>query len=260
MKKIFIAAICLLAMLICGCANESTPHDTLIIGVDDEFAPMTFRDENNNLVGFEVDLARETAKRMGVAIEFKKIDWNNKENELNAGNIDMIWNGMDITPERQEVMLFGKPYMDNRHIIAVAKNFNAEILSESDLAGKIVGAKAGTTSEFYIIGNDELRNSLKEFKTYHDDAAAFQALKDGKIDAVVCDEIVVRYEMIKNSGAFKALEITIGPVHEMGVGFRKSDTELRDRVQAAFDEIVKDGTAKKISEKWFQADLIKYRR
>ncbi|HHZ02768.1 MAG TPA: transporter substrate-binding domain-containing protein, partial [Tissierellia bacterium] len=106
----------LTAMLVVGCASE-TPQgeetETLIMGLDDTFAPMGFRDEKGNLVGFDIDLANEVAKRLGVKIEFQPIDWSMKETELNAGNIDLIWNGYTITPARQEMVNFTKPYLEN---------------------------------------------------------------------------------------------------------------------------------------------------
>ena len=172
----------------------------------------------------------------------------------------MIWNGLDITPERQEKMLFSKPYMSNRRIIVVNKDNPKNIQREHDLEGKIIGAKARTTSAHYVEKTDSLRNGLAEFKIYTTDADAFKALESGEIDALICDEIVARYEMSKHKNKFAVVEVTVGPVHDTGIGFRKGDTELRDRVQAAFDEIVAEGTARKISEKWFGADIIQRRR
>lgn len=257
MKKIFYYAlhVVICALLFAGCGNLSVPQKKLIVGMDE--SPIGTRDANGEFVGFEVDLARETAKRMNVAIEFKMIRWDEKEQELNSGNIDMIWNGMDITPERKGIMLFSKPYMDNRQIIMVRKGEDFGIRSVHDLENKVVGAKAATTSAFYIENNEKLKQSLAEFKTYTTDAEVFEALKTGMVDALVCDEIVGRVEMIRSNDKIEMLNITVGKPHELGIGFRKNDIELRNRVQKAYDEIVKDGTAKKISEKWFQADILK---
>lgn len=254
MKKLFLI-ICAVGLMMTGCGGGTAPNKKIIVGMDE--SPLGYRDAKGELVGFEVDLAKETAKRMGVALEFKLIDWDNKETELNAGNIDMIWNGMDITPERKAVMLFSKPYMDNRLILLVNKGKGDGIRALSDLDGKIVGAKAGTTSALYIDKTENLREHFAAFKTYGTDEEAFNALESGELDALICDEIIGRFEMIKNRGKLEMVDITIGKGSEMGIGFRKDDTALRDRVQKAFNEIVKDGTAKKISEKWFGANLIK---
>ena len=265
MRKIFLAALLLVTMVFTGCgggnsadpAQKSDAPKKIVIGLDDEYAPMGFKDEQNKIVGFDVDLAKEAAKRLGTEVEFKAIDWNSKEAELKSGRIDIIWNGLDITPERQENMLFSDPYMDNRQIIFVKTGNDQGIKAEADLAGKAVGTQAGSTAETYITGQESLKNSFREFKTYGDYVSAFMDLENGRIDALVCDEIVGRYAMSKQDGKFDALDVNVGPVSEFGIAFRKDDTELRDKVQKVFDEMVKDGTAAKISTQWFQTDLVK---
>ena len=266
MKKIFMAALLLVTMVFAGCGGGGEPAksdgdakkmDKIVIGLDDEYAPMGFKDEQNKIIGFDVDLAKEAAKRLGSEVEFKAIDWNSKEAELKSGRIDIIWNGLDITPERQQNMLFSDPYMDNRQIVFVKKGNDQNIKSESDLAGKNVGTQAGSTAETYIAGNATLKDSFKEFKTYGDYVSAFMDLENGRIDALVCDEIVGRYAMSKQDGKFDGLDVAVGPITQFGIAFRKDDNELRDKVQKVFDEMVKDGAAGKISEQWFQADLIK---
>ncbi len=267
MKKIFMAVLLLVTMVFAGCGgggnepaktDDSSKEQTKItIGLDDEYAPMGFKNEQNQIVGFDVDLAKEAAKRLGTEVEFKAIDWNSKEAELKSGRIDIIWNGLDITPEREQNMLFSKPYMDNRQIVFVKAGNDQGIKSEADLAGKAVGTQAGSTAETYIVGKEGLKDSFKEFKTYGDYVSAFMDLENGRIDALVCDEIVGRYALSKQDEKFDALDVTIGTPTEFGIAFRKDDTELRDKVQKVFDEMVKDGTAAKISEQWFKADLIK---
>lgn len=266
MKKFLTAALLLVTMVFTGCGGGNEPAKTdgdakevtkITIGLDDEYAPMGFKDEQNQIVGFDVDLAKEAAKRLGTEVEFKAIDWNSKEAELKSGRIDIIWNGLDITPERQQNMLFSAPYMDNRQIVFVKAGNDQGITTEADLAGKAVGTQAGSTAETYIDSAEGLRDSFSEFKTYGDYVSAFMDLENGRIDALVCDEIVGRYAMSKQDGKFDALNVTVGPVSEFGIAFRKDDTELRDKVQGVFDEMAKDGTAGKISEQWFGADLIK---
>ena len=260
MKKLFLI-ICA-ALLIMGCGGKDIDnisyHKVYVIGLDDEYAPMAFRDENGEIVGFDIDLAKEAARRMNVEFEFRPIDWNNKIDELNSRRIDIIWNGLDITPERQDHILYSKPYMDNRQILLVRADSNLDIHSEYDLAGKIVGTQAGSHSETYVEHDEPLRNSLKEFRTFGSFKTAFRDLESGAIDVLIVDEIAGRYQMSKVPNKFKVIEeANIGSVTKIGIGFRTSDVALRDEVQNAFNEMIKDGTAKKISEKWFQADLIK---
>ena len=154
-------------------------------------------------------------------------------------------------------MLFSDPYMDNRQIVFVKKGNDQGITSEADLAGKAVGTQAGSTAEAYIDKTEGMKDGFREFKTYGDYVSAFMDLENGRIDALVCDEIVGRYAMSKQGDKFDALNVTVGPVSQFGFAFRKDNTELRDKVQKVFDEMVKDGAASKISEQWFGADLIK---
>ncbi len=262
MKRFFLMALLLLSMVLTGCggggdSGGSADSKKIVIGLDDEYPPMGFKDENNQITGFDVDLAKEAAKRLGSEVEFKAIDWSSKEAELKSGRIDILWNGLDITPERQENMLFSAPYMDNRQVIFVRVGDDQGITSEADLAGKAVGTQSGSTAEAYITGNENLLNTFAEFKTYGDYISAFMDLENGRLDALVCDEIVGLYNMSKQPGKFEVLNITVGPVSEFGIAFAKENTALRDKVQKVFDEMVADGTAAKISEQWFGTNLIK---
>lgn len=240
--------------------NDAKTFDKIIIGLDDEFAPMGFRNEQGALVGFDIDLAREVAKRMDVDVEFKPIDWDRKREAITSGNVDIIWNGLDITDERKEYMIFTKPYMDDRQILLVKKDNDQNIRAEGDLENKRVGVQAGSIAENYLDNNTKLKITFKEYKTYGKFQDGLDALTGGAIDVFLCDELVARYEMNRNPDQFQIIDVKTGYVTEMAVGFRKEDTALRDRVQQAFDEMVKDGTARKISEQWFQADLIKTRK
>ena len=265
MRKIFLPLL-MLILFVSGClgeigGNNGAEHGKkYIIGLDDEYAPMGFRDEKGEIVGFDVDLAKEAAKRLGVEFEFKPIDWNDKREEILSKNVDILWNGTDITDERKEYMIFTKPYMENRQILIVPKGNPQNIHSVGDLEGKIVGTQAGSSSRDYVDANPNLKNSFKEFKTYLNFKIAFADLYDGNVDVLICDELAGRYEISKTPQKFAVVEVTIGSVCEIGIGFRKDDVELRDEVQKVFDDMIKDGTAKKISEKWFQVNLIKYRR
>ena len=91
----------------------------LKMGLDDSFPPMGFRNENNEIIGFDLDVAAEVTKRMGVTLEPTVVDWNSKEMELESGTVDCIWNGLSINTERQEKMNLSKPYMKNRMVFVV---------------------------------------------------------------------------------------------------------------------------------------------
>ena len=262
MKKIF--ALCMMLVLavtaLAGCGGDTAKKDEakkIVVGLDDNFPPMGFKDEKNEIVGFDIDLAKEAAKRLGREVEFKAIDWNSKEAELKSGRVDVLWNGLDITEQRKENMLFSEPYMDNRQIVFVAKGKNVAIASEADLAGKAVGTQSGGTTEEYFTKNTALKDSMKEVKYYSDYITAFMDLENGRLDAVVGDEIIGRYYISKHPDEIEAVETVIGDVSQFGFAFRKDDQALRDEVQKVFDEMKADGTVAKISEKWFAKDITK---
>lgn len=267
MKKFFLPFL-LMIFIVTGCGGEEKSEDgkssryngKISVGIDEDFAPMSFRDANGELVGFDIDMAKEVASRLGVKFEFKPINWDNKREEILSGNVDMIWSGCDITDKNKEYMVFSKPYMDNRQVLVVKKDSDLSILSEYDLEGKIVGTQAGTTSEHYVNDNEDLKKSFAAFKTYPNFKEGFAALKRGEFEVLIVDEIAARYEMTRHPDTFRIFEVTVGPFMEFGIGFSKDRVELHDRIQKIFYEMIKDGTARKISEQWFGADLIKSRR
>ena len=258
MKKIVLLLL-LVVLMLTGCGNSHIGRK-LVIGIDDDFAPLSFHNERNELVGFDIDLSKEACRRMGVTAEFKPIDWDNKKAEITSGGVDLIWNGLDITDERKEYMLFSKPYMDDRQVLLLKHGVDLKIYSEYDLASKIVGTQAGSISDDYINQNTELKDSLEDYRSYEKFGEAVEALKRGEIEVVICDELIARYEMNTHPDELTMLNVRIGVISETGIGFAKNNAKLRDEVQAVFDEMIKDGTAQDISEKWFQADLIKSRR
>ena len=260
MKRI-ISVVLLLVMagvLFAGCGNTTKTEPAkkkIVIGLDDNFPPMGFKDEKNNIVGFDIDMAKEAAKRLGIEVEFKGIDWSSKEAELNSKRIDALWNGMNITEERKKNVLFSDPYMESKQLIFVMAN--SPIKSAADLNGKVVGVQQSSIGEEVVTKDEKLKATLKDFKKYPDCVAAFMDLKTGRLDAVVTDEILGRYYMSKEAGTYIAIEQPLGEVGVYGVGFRKDDKELRDKVQNVLNEMKKDGTSAKISQKWFGADIVK---
>jgi polar amino acid transport system substrate-binding protein len=226
----------------------------IVIGLDDNFPPMGFRDEQNQITGFDVDLAIETAKRLGVEVEFKPIDWSAKEAELNSKRIDALWNGLTITEKRKENIAFTTPYLKNRQIVVLTTA--SSIKRKSDLVGKVIGVQDGSTA-VEAVENDPVSKTFKELKKFGDNMTALLDLTAGRLDAVVVDEVVGRYYVTQKPEEYIVLDDDFGD-EEYGVGVRKDDTELLDKLQKAIDEIKQDGSATKISEKWFGMDIIEY--
>lgn len=226
-----------------------------IVGLDDAFPPMGFRDENNEIVGFDIDLAKEAAARMGVEVQFQPISWDAKGEELNSGNIDVIWNGFTITEERKKDFLFTKPYIQDRQIIVVRPD--STIATKADLAGKEVGIQAGSSAVEAVMADaatyETIKDTLREFDT---NDMALRDLSGGGLEAVVVDEVVGRYYISKHPGEYKVLEENFG-VEEFGVGLRLTDKAFLAELEKALDEMKADGTASEISNNWFGEDIIK---
>lgn len=161
----------------------------LVVGGDVYYPPMAFLD-GEDIIGFDVDLATEVCKRLGVELEYIGIDWDAKEMELDSGNIDCIWNGMTITEERIDSMYFAKPYIANAQIVIVADN--SGITKIADLAGKTVGMQKGS-SAVEAFADNPISAEAKEAVEYADNQSAYMDLKAGRIDALVIDSVAGRY-------------------------------------------------------------------
>ncbi len=263
MKKQFsllaLALVAGLSLTACGKKEEApaaavpAPASKIVVGLDDNFPPMGFRDAKGNLVGFDIDLAREAAKRLGAEVEFKPIDWNAKEAELGGKRVDVLWNGLTITDPRKEKIAFTTPYLENRQIVIVAAN--SPVKAKADLAGKVVGVQEGS-SAVEAIDKDAAGKTLKELKKFGDNVTALMDLSTGRLDALVVDEVVGRYYTAKKPGEYVILDEHFG-TEEYGVGVRKDDAELLGKIQKAMDEMKKDGAAARISSEWFGKNIVK---
>ena len=260
MKKIILGgSILTLGISLVGCLINLTQgtlnKDTLIVGIDDAFAPLGFKDESGEIIGFDIDLAKELAKRINKEIAFQPIDWTMKESELKSGNIDLIWNGYTITDERKNKVDFSVPYLKNKQVIVTLAD--SDINSKSDLANKKVGAQSESSAVAAMEKESDLYNSFKSGGaiTFEDNNQALMDLEAGRLDAVVADEILVRYYLsLKGEDKFKILDDNFGE-EEYGVGIRKGDTEMVDAFNKAYKEMQEDGTLQEISEKWFNKDI-----
>ena len=226
----------------------------LVLGLDDSFPPMGFRDTDNNIVGYDIDLAKEVAERMGVELVITPVDWDYKETELNDGNVDCLWNGMSVDDERKEKMNLSEPYMENRQVVVVLADSGINTLA--DLAGKSVILQAGSTAVGALDSKEDVKSTLREVTEVPDNVQAMMELGQGTGDAVVMDEVVARYYISKsdNPDQFKVLDEALSD-ELYAVGFRKADQSLRDEVQKILGEMKADGTLKTITEKWFGSDI-----
>jgi polar amino acid transport system substrate-binding protein len=224
----------------------------LILGLDDAFPPMGYRNENNEIVGYDIDLAKEVAKRLNVTLVTQPIDWNAKEQELNTGKIDCIWNGFTITDERAKAMSFTKPYLRNAQVLVVKKDSPYQTMA--DLKGKVVGLQAGSSAADALDAAKDFKASLKNVVEFKDNLTALMALDIHGVDAVIMD-LIVANDNIKRSGKdYRVLGESLA-AENYGVGFRKDDIALRDAVQKQLEAMASDGTLAKITTQWFGSDI-----
>ena len=224
---------------------------TLIVGFDQDFPPMGFVGDNGEYTGFDLDLAKEVASRLGLEYKAQPIAWDSKDMELESGNIDCIWNGFTITG-REDDYTWTTPYMANKQVFVVAND--SDINSQADIAGKVVEVQADSSAEAALKENQDLANTFGQLLTTPDYNTAFMDLEQGAVDAVAMDVIVAGYQIKQRNADFKILDDSLSE-EEYGIGFKKGNTELRDKVQGALEEMAADGTLAKISDEWFGEDV-----
>lgn len=257
MRKLLLVLMSLMTVLMLAAGCGSSESKKIVIGLDDNFAPIGFRDENNQIVGYDIDLAKEACKRAGLEVEFKPIDWASKEAEIKSKRIDAIWNCFTVNEERKQTYGLSEPYMNNSQLVVVPEN--SDIKTIADLEGKVLAVQDDSTGAYIMDGADraELKNSLKDYRKYPDFAAVYLDMDAGRVDAMIVDAVLARYYMKLNPGKYKALEENMGD-EVVAVAFRKDDKELIEKINKALAEMKKDGTAKKISEKWMGVDITIY--
>ena len=225
-----------------------------IVGLDDTFPPMGFRDDANNIVGFEIDLAQAVSDKLGVELVLQPIEWDAKEQELATKNIDAIWNGFSITEERLANLTMSDPYMENSISLVVAKD--SEIASMEDIAGKRLAVQSGSSAQEALDSeeNKEFKDSVGKINEFASYVTALMDLETGNSDAVLMDSVVANY-MINTAGKdFTILDDAL-VAEEYAVGFRKGDQALCDAVNNALKELKEDGTVETIATKWFGSDI-----
>ena len=276
-KKVFTFALAgaLSISMLAGCgssSNESTTSESkedtsltdvqaaghFTLGLDADFAPMGFTDDNGEIVGFDIDLAKAVGEKMGVDVEVKPIDWDSKDMELSSGKIDVIWNGFSITDERRQEVLFSNPYLSTKQSIVVKKG--SDITKKADLAGKKIALQDGSTSEDALKADTATYESVGDdnISRFKENSLVLMEVDSVRADAAVIDEVFVRYYLQKENLLDKYTVLEEGfDEEDYGVGGRKGDYALMEAINKALDECKADGTTSEISQKWFGEDLIK---
>ena len=224
-----------------------------ILGLDATFEPMGYTNENDEIVGFDIDVAEEVCARMGVELVKEPIDWDTKEQDLAVGRIDCIWNGMSINPSRAEQMNLSDPYMKNEMVFVVPAS--SDVASMSDLAGKNIAVQNGSSAQDILEASELCTSDTPVTVTaMATNVEALQQLELGLVDAVFLDSVVANYQITSAGKDYKVLPDGLEE-EEYAIGFRKEDQALRDEVQKILGEMKADGKLGEISTKWFGSDI-----
>ncbi|MDD2853454.1 MAG: amino acid ABC transporter substrate-binding protein [Desulfuromonadaceae bacterium] len=257
MRKLLVLLSCVVLSLVAvsafagdGSWEKAKKDGKIVIGLDDSFPPMGFRQADGKLVGFDIDAAEEVGKRLGIKIEWQPTAWDGVIHSLDANKFDCIWNGMTITEERAKQVAFSKPYiMDGQ--IAIVNFKEKRFKALNDLKNFKAGTQKGSSG---VEAVKKLASAPTELKEYEDYPKALLDLESARIDVVVVDNVTGRDMIAKRPGKFKIIPGMISK-EPFGVAFRKGDVSLREKVQQTLDKMVKDGAMAKISRKWFAVDL-----
>ena len=191
---------------------------------------------------------------MGMELKTQTISWAAKEQELDSGNIDCIWNGFGYTEDRNNAMTLSKPYVKDKSMFVVKEDSSYE--DQDELKGKKIGVQSGSTQEKRL-NESNYGKELGEIIGYTDYLTALMDLETGNIDAVYMSQISGNYIIEKQNKEFKTFDaIGIGEESKgMVIAFKKGNVELKDKVEKALDELKQEGKLKELSEKWFGKDL-----
>ncbi len=250
MKKVMVLVLCLALCLsmFAGCGAKA--DNEFILGLDDTFTPMGFRDGNNEIVGFDIDVATAVCDYLGWDLVLQPVDWDSKEMELNTGTIDCIWNGMSWSADRAEAMNLSIPYMNNEMVFVVR---NGDVASIGDLTGGAVAVQNGSTADETLTAlADEYGITIDRFDTNN---VALMDLETLGVDAVFMDSVSAGYYIAESGKDF--IMLSEGSLTEQYIiGFRLEDEELKTQVEDALRALDADGTLEEISIKWFSEDVL----
>ncbi len=261
MKKIAkVFFLSFIAVSLLGCSKKVEKGEFTLekgvfkIGMEIGYPPMEYYDADGQTpIGFDVELGKLLAEKLGLEVEYIDTAWDGIFAGLETDKYDVVISSATITPERLESMDFSKPYIGNGQAIILQKDATFNVTKPEDLANLIVAYQAETTSDIFMTKMAEagLTFTPAEFDKVIN---AYDELSLGRCDAVVSDALVSAAYLGPDS---KYKSVWIGEADEFfGVAIKKGNNVLLEKVNAALDELAKDGSLKEISEKIFGADLI----
>ncbi|MFG6149903.1 amino acid ABC transporter substrate-binding protein [Halobacillus sp. B23F22_1] len=267
MKKIallFVLSLFILTLSACG-SDESESGDAsdgeqnlyeqiqeegvLTVGTEGTYAPYTFHDENDELTGYDVEVAKEIGERLGLEIKFEETKWDSMFAGLNSERFDMIANQVGIKPDREEKYSFSEPYTYTAAVL-VAKKDNENIQSFDDLEGAL--SAQSLTSNYAEIA-EEYGAEIESVEGFN---PAIELLRNDRVDSTVNDRLSV-LDYLKQTGDNAQVEIVDQEdnASETAMMFRQDNPELVEAVNGALEEMKEDGTLEEISKEWFDEDV-----
>ena len=217
----------------------------LIVALEGAWQPWSYHDESDTLVGYDVEVSRAIAEKLGVEPDFVEINWDTKETELAAKSIDCIWNGLTLTDDREANMACTKPYVKNAQVVVMKAD--ADYTSTADLAGKTVVAESGSAGETTIEEDEGLQQADFVAKSVQTDC--LMEVAAGTADAAILD-LTLANAMIGEGTDYADLKIVDElNAEEYGVAFRKG-SDAAAAADAAFDELKADGTMQALADKY----------
>ena len=269
LKNILLACLTLLLTFLLGACSSNVSDPSLdnwskyeekkqiTIGFDNTFVPMRFEQKDGTYAGFDIDLANAVFEEYGIKVKWQPIDWDMKETELTNGTIDLIWNGYSATDERMEKVQFTIPYMKNEQVLVSKKS--SHISQASDMAGKVLGAQAGSSGYIAFESNPKILKTIVKNHTatqYQSFNEALIDLQNDRIDGLLIDRVYANYYLTEEGILDQYSVFSVGfESEDFAVGARKADRTLVEKVNTAFGKLYQEGKFQKIAEKWFGEDI-----
>lgn len=248
--------VALLLLLVTACRKQATDpslrrlqeRGELVVGMDDSFPPLGFCDENGDLVGVGVDLAREVALRLGVTLRTLPIAWGAGERALTDGTVDCIWNVRALIDECTSSATLTKPYLAGAQVILVRAE--SGITSWQGLSGRLIGVQTGSSAARALERAADFTDCLRGIIEFGESGTALDALTVGGVDGVVVDSLFAGYELARSGRAFSVVEDSGLVAESYAVAFYSENRTLMDAVQRLLDELSADGTVARIFATW----------
>ena len=249
MKKLIALALTLvLALSLVACSKKEEDGKTFTMGIDPEYPPFSYLDDNGEYTGFDVEICKAACEKLGWEFKVFGVNWEQKLVQLDAKECDCVWSGMTILDSMKDAgYVLSEPYYDNTQVLLVKES--SGFASSADLKGKDVAVQLGTSGESLLNGDlADLAATFNQVVTCESFMKCFTELDGNGVDAVFVDLPVAASYAAENPG-FKIINENLG-AEQYGIAFRSGDEETCKAIEGAVADLVKDGTYAKIAEKY----------